>query len=68
MNAHPSTPITPQKSQIFTENTTTLKTTLIKIQAIMKKLEEADTQINRGGEPSSNGRGILADLGHRTLN
>ncbi len=38
------------------------------MQAIMKKLEEADTQINRGGEPSSNGRVILADLGHRTLN
>ena len=61
-----STKVTPE--QLFTEDTTTLKTTLNKIQKIMKKLEEVDTQINRGGEPSNNGRGILADLGHRTLN
>ena len=35
---------------------------------LMKKLEDTQTQINRSGEPSKNGRRILADLGSRTLN
>ncbi len=60
-----STKVTPE--QLFTENTTTLKTTLNNIQQVIMKLEEVDTQINSGGEPSTNKRGILADLGNRML-
>ncbi len=34
----------------------------------MKKLEEVESQIIRGGEPSNNGSEILADLANRTMN
>ncbi len=61
-----STKVTQQ--QLFTENTTTLKTTLKKIQDIMAKLEETDTQRNRSRQPSNNGRRLLADQGNRMMN
>ena len=43
-----------EKIELFTEKNTTLKTTIKKIQQIMQKLEDADTQIFTGGEPSNN--------------
>ncbi len=74
MNAQLYTPIINNhtnkvtQEQLFTENATTLKTTLKKIQEIMAKLEETEAQRNSSGQPSNNGRRLLADQGIRPLN
>ncbi len=65
LHTNNSTKVT--QEQLFTENTTTLKTTLKKIQEIMAKLEETKTQ-NSSGQPSNIGRRLLADQGIRTMN
>ncbi len=57
-----------ESNHLFTENTTTLKNTVKKLQQIMKKLEETEANTNPSGNSSTNGRRILADLGNRTLN
>ncbi len=57
-----------KSNHLFTENTFTLKYTVKRLQQIMKKLEETETNPNPSGNLSTNGRRILADLGNRTLN
>ncbi len=65
---HPNNSLKITPHQIFTENIPTLKTTAAKIQQIMKKLLDLDTGNSTSGDPTDQGRRILADLGPRTLN